>query len=264
MGGSARELLPVGAGALALSRPPIELTPEIRLVASGDGGFSLSDPYDCHVYLVESQGEAALIDTGIGRADVAAAVRATGARLRYILLTHAHPDHAGGAAALREAFPDARVLASEEVAAWVAAGDEEAMSLESGIRAEFYPEGYRFAACPGVETIADGEAVRVGAVELRALATPGHARGHHAFLTLGASVESCFCGDLVFHGGAISLEANWDCSLQDYRRSMERLARERFEALLPGHHGVSLARGRRHVEAAARQFARGFIPRSLV
>lgn len=238
----------------------MRLTPEIRLVASGDGGFSLSDPYDCHAYLVESEGEAALVDTGIG----ATLPAIGGANLRFILLTHAHPDHAGGAAALREAFPGTPVLASAEVAGWVAAGDEEAMSVERGIRADFYPEGYRFRPCPGVEALADGESVRVGAVELRAVATPGHAAGHLAFVTRGASVEACLCGDLVFHGGAISLEANWDCSLQRYAESVARLAGERFEALLPGHHAVSLARGRRHVERAARQFERGFVPRSVV
>ena len=235
-------------------------------MASGDGGFSLSDPYDCHVYLVESDGQAALIDTGIGTsaASIVQAIRRTGADLRYVLLTHAHPDHSGGAAALREAFRDTAVLASAEVAGWVAAGDELAMSVERGIRAGFYPEGYRFAACPGVDVLTDDQAVRVGAVELRAIATPGHAAGHLAFLTRGASVEACLCGDLVFYGGAISLEANWDCALAEYAESVERLAGERFEALLPGHHAVSLARGRRHVETAARQFGRGFVPRSIV
>jgi hydroxyacylglutathione hydrolase len=244
----------------------MRLTPEVRLLASGDGGFSLSDPFDCHVYLVESRGQAALIDTGIGTsaAAIAEAIRATGTELLYVLLTHAHPDHSGGAAALHEAFPEAHVLASREVAGWVTAGDRQAMSIERGIRAELYPDGYRFRPCPGLDVVADGDAVRVGAVELRVATTPGHARGHLAFVTRGASTEACFCGDLVFYGGAIALEANWDCCLQEYGASVERLARERFEALLPGHHAVSLARGRRHVERAARQFGNGFVPRSIV
>jgi glyoxylase-like metal-dependent hydrolase (beta-lactamase superfamily II) len=149
------------------------------------------------------------------------------------------------------------------VARWVAVGDLEAMSLERGRRADFYPRGYEFRPCPGAEPLSDGERLHVGRVELEAVATPGHAAGHLAFLARGA-VSACFVGDLVFHGGEISLESNWDCSLQDYAESIRRLSERRFEAFLPGHHAFSLQRGHRHVEAAARRFEQGFVPRSVV
>jgi hydroxyacylglutathione hydrolase len=218
---------------------------------------------------VASDGEAALLDTGIGSdvdgllANVEAAGLAPEA-IALVLLTHAHPDHAGGAADLARRLEGARFLASEEVAGWVREGNEEAMSLAAGKRAELYPSDYRFERCRAVGALAEGERLRVGRVELEAIRTPGHSAGHLAFLTHGARASACFCGDLVFYGGQISLEANWDCSLADYARSVRRLAERRFDALLPGHHSVSLRRGRRHVEAAARQFARGFVPRSVV
>ena len=229
----------------------------------------MTDPYDCHVYLVASEGEAALIDTGIGSdvdgllANVEAAGVAPEA-IAVVLLTHAHPDHAGGAAELARLLPGARFLASEEVAGWVREGNEQAMSLDAGKRAELYPPDYRFEPGPEVGALADGERLGLGRLELEAIATPGHAAGHLAFLTHGTPRSACFCGDLVFYGGQISLEANWDCSLADYGRSVRRLAERRFDALLPGHHSVSVRRGRRHVEVAARQFQRGFVPRSVV
>jgi hypothetical protein len=34
----------------------------IHLVGSGSYGFSLSDPYDCHIYLIDGGSELALID----------------------------------------------------------------------------------------------------------------------------------------------------------------------------------------------------------
>ena len=37
-----------------------------------------------------------------------------------------------------------------------------------------------------------------------------------------------------------------------------------FDALLPGHHMISLENGRRHVEAAARDFNRIGLPRDLL
>ena len=246
----------------------MQLTPEIHLVASGSGGFDLTDPYDCNCYLVVSQSEAAIVDAGIG-SDVDSMLGNVGEAgcpkeaIRYILLTHAHPDHAGGAAELARRLTQAQVLASPEVARWVAGADEEAMSLESGQRADFYPRDYRFSACPEVEPIGDGDRLEVGQLTLEAIATPGHAAGHLVFLVSGPS-SACFVGDLVFYGGEISLESNWDCSLQDYSRSVRRLGNRPFEAFLPGHHAFSVRRGHRHVEAAARQFEQGFVPRSVV
>ena len=46
----------------------MQLTVDIvHLVGSGQSGFSLTDPLDCHVYLLDGGSELALIDTGVGR-----------------------------------------------------------------------------------------------------------------------------------------------------------------------------------------------------
>ena len=247
----------------------MELIEGLHLVASGSGGFDLTDPFDCHAYLVDGGGEAALIDAGIGAAvdQLLAGVDRAGVerdRLRYLLLTHAHPDHSGGAAALKEALPGLQVLASAQVADVVERGDEEAMSLEAGKRAEFYPADFRFTPCPVDGRLADGDRIVIGDRSLTAIETPGHSAGHLAFVGDVGGRRACFGGDLVFYGGLISLESNWDCSLQAYASSVARLAREPVDALLPGHHQVSLAHGHRHLEAAARQFELGFVPRSVV
>lgn len=93
----------------------MKLTDNIWLVGSGAGGFSMTQPRDCHVYLVVDRGEAVLIDAGAGvdvdpiltQIDRCAVPRSTIGR---IVLTHAHADHSGGAAALRNAL-NAQVLA---------------------------------------------------------------------------------------------------------------------------------------------------------
>ena len=83
-------------------------------------GFGLTDDYDCHVYLLDGGDEHALVDAGGGR-DPDAIVRLIAAdgldprRVRTCFLTHAHADHAAGAAGLRERL-GLRVLASPEVA----------------------------------------------------------------------------------------------------------------------------------------------------
>ncbi|MDP8944289.1 MAG: MBL fold metallo-hydrolase [Actinomycetota bacterium] len=247
----------------------MRLTSRVHLVGSGSGGFGITDPFDCHVYLVDGGGEAALVDAGIGHATdaILARVEAAGVAAQavgWLFLTHAHPDHTGGAAALRERLPGLRVVASPQVARWVRDGDEAAMSLEAGKRAEFYPADFGFPACPVDAELGEGDRVRVGDLELGVVETPGHAAGHLALLGALDGPTVLFAGDLVFYGGRVSLEHTWDCNIQALAASMGKLRDAGIDALLPGHHSLSLSDGQRHVDTANRLFDRGFVPPSVV
>jgi glyoxylase-like metal-dependent hydrolase (beta-lactamase superfamily II) len=229
----------------------VRLAERVHLVASGRLGFSLTDDYDCHVYALDGGDEVALVDAGGGRSTAAllANLRRDGldpGRVRHLLLTHAHADHAAGAAALREALPGLRVYASREAAPWLRDGDERAISLDVARQAGMYPPDIRLRPCPVDTELADGQELAVGDLRVRAVATPGHARGHLSFL-VGPRL---FAGDALFFGGRIALQDTWDCSVQESNRSIERLAELAWDALLPGHLTPSLSQGKRHAEVA--------------
>ncbi len=71
-------------------------------------------------HLILGQRDALLVDVAMTRADAAAvaqAVQASGRRLRFVFITNSQPDKYLGLPVLLEAFPDARVVTTPEVAA---------------------------------------------------------------------------------------------------------------------------------------------------
>lgn len=234
----------------------MKIADRIHIVASGRFGFSLTDDFDCHVYLLDGGSEYALIDAGGGRdiAGLLAQIEGDGLdprRVRKLLLTHGHADHAAGAAALRERL-GLRVCASPPTAQYVRDGDVRAISLDVAKQAGAYPSDFVFPACPVDDELTDGSTVRIGDLALDAIDTPGHASGHISFVLRRAGTTSVFCGDALFFGGRILLQHIWDCSLQDSIRSVERLAGLQMEGFYPGHLTFAVRHGHRQAEAAMR------------
>lgn len=247
----------------------MRLTEHIFVVGSGEADWSPTDPLDSQVYLVTGDEGHVLIDAGAGRSHEAilGAVRADGiepAGIRWALLTHGHGDHAGGAAGWRRALPGIRVAASGEVAAWLATADETATSVDRARSAGIYPPDYRLAACDADLVLDDGTVVIVGAIELTAVATPGHARGHMAFVAELDGARTVFSGDAVFPGGRILLQDTWDCDLRATLRSVERLAALSPRRLLAGHLGPVLDGAPEHLAAATERIERLLVPESLL
>src|SRR3990170_5601933 len=111
---------------------------------------------------------------------------------------------------------------------------------------------------------ADEARIKVGELELELVATPGHCMGHYCVRLAGRDRTYLFSSDCVFWGGAIILQNVKDSNVQDYAASCNRIAALEFDALLPGHHMISLRNGRRHAEAAANEFNRIGLPRDLL
>ena len=247
----------------------MQVADRIHLVGSGSYGFGLSDPYDCHIYLIDGGSELALIDVGagMGAEQVVENVRRAGldsGRVRHILCTHAHGDHAGGAARMRALLPSASVSMSREAAAYIRQGDEVGTSIGVAKAAGIYPADYRLEPCPVERDLAEGDRVTIGDVELECIDTPGHAGGHLSFLVEHGGSRNLFAGDVVFHGGTILLQNTHDCRLEALIASLRKLRGLGIDALFPGHFAFSLRDGQRHIERANEVLDQLLIPPQAV
>lgn len=246
----------------------MQLTERIHLVGSGRHGFGLTHPSDCHVYLIDGGTEAALIDAGagLGRDAVLARLDDSGVRrdrVRSLFVTHAHADHAGGAAGLRAAL-GLTVHASPEVAAILRAGDEAGASVTVGKAQGSYAPEYVYEATAVDHELGDGQRITVGGLEVEVVATPGHAIGHTAYLVHQPGRTDLFTGDTLLFGGVIILQDTWDCDVPTHAASLRRLATHAHEGFFPGHLTFSVTEGDRHVRAAIAALDRGGLPPNLV
>jgi hydroxyacylglutathione hydrolase len=244
----------------------VRLTERIYLVGGAEPGWPISDALDAQVYVVDTSDGLAAIDAGAGRAtaSLVAAIQADGldpSGVRWLLLTHAHADHAGGAAAWRRVLPHVEVLASADVAGWLVRGDEEATSVDRARGAGIYPAGYRLEPCE-VDPLPD-HSIRLGDLVVDVIPTPGHAAGHLAFSVRIDGATTLFSGDALFPEGRILLQDTWDCDLGLSLRSVERLAAVAPERLLAGHREPVLTGAIAHVEHAIDRIRRLLPPESL-
>jgi hydroxyacylglutathione hydrolase len=249
----------------------VRLTPDVALVGSGNFGFDLTSPADCHVYLLDGGDDLALVDAGvggtIGNSDlILDTITADGfdtTRISKLLLTHYHFDHMGGAAEMRESLGLA-VHASPLTASTLENGDEEMISLPAVKEAGYVPQDYHIQPCPALPDLVEGARFNVGRLTVTVYETPGHCNGHVSLLVEGGERTLLLQGDVVFAGGTISLQNIPDCSIQKYSESVRKLNTLEFDAFLPGQLSISLRDGKRHVSAAAAQFEKLMVIRNLV
>jgi hydroxyacylglutathione hydrolase len=246
----------------------MKLTQDVHLVGGGDYGFNLTHRLDCHTYLIDGGSELALVDAGFGPGtdQILDLIRADGfdpERIAKIFVTHYHADHAGGGAALKRAT-GAELYAGKEAAPTIRVADADQIGLNWAKSFGFYPADYEWEPAEVEHEFGDGDRIQVGELELELVATPGHCVGHYCARLVGRDRTYLFSSDCVFWGGAIILQNVPDSNLQEYAASCNKIAELEFDALLPGHHLLSLENGRRHAQTAANEFNRIGLPRDLL
>jgi len=140
---------------------------------------------NCYLLIDQSTNRAVLIDPGDEPGRINDALRASGATLESVWLTHAHFDHLGGLAGVLRAHPVPVYMHPLEAPLHEVAVDA---ALRFGIRIDAPP--------PPDRELAEGDRVRVGSQELSVMHVPGHAPGHVAFY----NDSVIFGGDCLFAG----------------------------------------------------------------
>jgi glyoxylase-like metal-dependent hydrolase (beta-lactamase superfamily II) len=177
---------------MALISEVAELIYEIRPEGPGPEIFPL-----CTVYLVIDE-KTALVETGssVQIPDILDAVRHLGYgadELAYIIPTHVHSDHAGGAGHLARQLPRARVVAHPRAARLLADASIIERMLQNrklvfGEDADERFGGMLAIARDRFVLVEDGTDIDLGDRKLRVIHTPGHDPNHLCFLdskTLG-------------------------------------------------------------------------------
>ena len=173
----------------------------LEKIAPGVGIIQAEDRLSSNIYVIESEGEAMLIDTGDGKTDIG---RILGKKPALVILTHNHYDHTKGS---RE---DWNVYLHEN---------------------DF--EEREYASVPANAKRIDFESIIFHEFEFEIYNTPGHTPG--SIVLLERKAKLLFSGDTLFAGecpGRTDLEGGNERDMQKALKFIEALD---YKILCPGH-----------------------------
>jgi hydroxyacylglutathione hydrolase len=122
-----------------------------------------------NAYLVADETHGVLIDSNGVEDPLLATIEERGITITHVFVTHQHSDHIVDLKGLAKRF-GVPVVGSE-------------LTKQAGVAVD--------------ETYSDGDVIRSGALEIKAIATPGHCVDHHALLVNGTD---CLTADCLFKG----------------------------------------------------------------
>jgi hydroxyacylglutathione hydrolase len=179
-------------------------TPSDVIVERTENPIWLSNAY---LVAEEGGGKGVLIDGNDELGPLLERAERDGIEITHVLVTHPHGDHVAGLGEALTQLGDPPVVAHAETAAEI--------DLDVA------------------ETLADGEKLTTGGLEIEAIQTPGHAAGHLAFLVDGSDV---FTADVLFKGTVGGTMAPGASGFADLKASVMRLMDLPAQTIVhPGH-----------------------------
>jgi len=196
-----------------------------RVIADNPGPFTFTGTGTYIVGRDMPGARVAVIDPGPeDEAHLHALLRAVkGRTVSHILVTHTHRDHAPLSRALAEAVGGAPILAAKPHGPTVHAFDAiDQAAMDEDDDADFKAD----------IILSDGDRIEGDGWTLEAMATPGHASNHMAFVL--REENALFSGDHVM-GWSTTVVAPPDGDMTAYMASLERVLARGFSTLWPTH-----------------------------
>ena len=183
-----------------------EIGPGVRRLLAPNPG-RMTGP-GTNTYLLGER-EVAVIDPGPSiDAHLDAITSAAPSRIKWILVSHTHPDHSPAAAQL------AAATGAELLGQPPPAGPSQDKT--------FFPD----------RVLSDGDTLETPEFQLQAVHTPGHASNHLCYRH--ARLEWLFTGDHIMSGSTVVINPP-DGNMNHYLESLSRLKSLGLKALAPGH-----------------------------
>ncbi|MGB5511642.1 MAG: MBL fold metallo-hydrolase [Woeseiaceae bacterium] len=183
-----------------------ELAPGIRRLVAPNPSMMTGPGTNTYLFGVK---EVAVLDPGpVIDSHIENIQEIAGAPIRWVLVTHTHPDHSPGAALL------AAATGAELVGRPAPNGGHQ--------DATFRPD----------RVLADGDELKTDEFVLSAVQTPGHASNHICYLH--TEMNWLFTGDHVIDGSTVVINPP-DGNMSHYIESLRRVKALQCDALAPGH-----------------------------
>ncbi len=190
---------------------------------------------NCYIVGDEKTKEAAVVDPGGDVDAILALLKKEGLTCRQIINTHAHFDHVGGNARLKEAT-GADILTHPDEASSLAHVDDAAKMF--GINSENSP--------PADKLVTEGDIVEIGEIKARIAELHGHSPCGIALIF--DEEKLVIVGDTLFAGSIGRTDfpgGSYDALIQDIQNKLFTLPDE--TVVLPGHLGeTTIGREKRH------------------
>jgi len=181
---------------------------------------------NCYLLYDANSKEAALVDVGGPIDTLLTRINNENLKLKYILITHCHPDHVVGVPLIKQKYPDVKICFSKEeyddarlYAQW-----ETKLDPKEVEEAKKYPEivkmmnfDFSLIGEPDIY-LKDNQTLKLGNLKIKTIKSPGHSRGSICY----AVGNVMFSGDVLFYRSTGRTELAGG-SEEELTRSVRRL-----------------------------------------